>query len=75
MPSESDADVVMPEYTYFIGPGPGAEIVFEEGANLDCSFDVRERTPCDPLYRLISVEEGEDGTVTMVLGLVEEDDA
>jgi len=42
---------------------------------LDCPFEVKERSPCDPLYRLISVEEEPDGTITMILELVEADDA
>lgn len=74
MPSK-EPNSIMPEYTYFIGPGPGVEVILEKGTRLDCSFDVRERTPCDPLYRLISVEEGEDGTVAMVLELIEVEDA
>lgn len=40
---------------------------------LNCPFEVKQRSPCDPLYRLISVEEEEDGTVIIVLELVEEE--
>lgn len=43
--------------------------------NLNCPFEIKERSPCDPLYRLISTEEEEDGTITMILELVEEGDA
>ena len=42
---------------------------------LNCPFEVRERSPCDRLYKLISVEEGEDGMTTIVLELVGEEDA
>ena len=68
MPSE---EYNMPEYTHIIGPRLGTEITFEEGTSLDCSFDVKQRTPCDPLYRLVLVE----STVTMILELAEEEDA
>jgi len=40
-----------------------------------CPFEIMERMPCDPLYRLVSMEEDEDGVVTMVLERVGEDDA
>lgn len=69
------SDIIVPEYTHFVGPSPGAEIILKAGTVLDCSFEVKERTPCDPLYRLISVEENDDGTVAMILESVEAEDA
>lgn len=40
---------------------------------LNCPFEVKMRSPCERLYRLIAIEE-ENGAITMIFELVKEED-
>ena len=39
---------------------------------LDCPFEVKVRSPCERLYRLVSIEE-EDDAIVMTFELIEEE--